>query len=86
MPPALLLLSASAAFAVRFKANAAAACVGVLAALCVPAVGNYYMADALSNGGTVSWAYVAFASLAALPAVLAFALLGLRLVGGRDVT
>lgn len=86
VPPALLMLSASAAFAVRFKANAAAACVGVLAALCVPAVGNYYMADALSRGGTVSWSYVASASLAAMPAVAAFALLGLRFMGGRDLS
>ena len=86
VPPALLLLSASAAFAVRFRANAAAACVGVVAALCVPAVGNYYMADALSGGGTVSWGYVASASLVALPAVAAFALLGLRFMGGRDLS
>ena len=86
LPPALVLLFASAAFAVRFRANAAAAAAGVVAALCIPAVGNYYMADALSKGGSVSWAYVAFASLAALPAALAFALLGLRLIGGRDVS
>jgi len=84
--PALVLLFASAAFAVRFRANAAAAAVGVVAALCVPAVGNYYMADALSRGGTVSWAYVAMASLAAFPAVLAFALLGLGFIAGRDVS
>ena len=84
--PALVLLFASAAFAVRFRANAAAAAVGVVAALCVPAVGNYYMADALSGGGTVSWAYVAMASLAAFPAVLAFALLGLGFIAGRDVS
>ena len=84
--PALVLLFASAAFAVRFRANAAAAAVGVVAALCIPAIGNYYMADALSKGGTVSWAYVAMASLAAFPAVLAFALLGLGFIAGRDVS
>ena len=86
VPPALVLLVVSAAFAVRFRANAAASAAGLVAALCLPAVGNYYMSDALSKGGTVSWGYVAFAALAALPAVLAFALLGLRFIGGRDVT
>ena len=86
VPPALVLLVLSAAFAVRFRANAAAAAAGLVAALCLPAVGNYYMSDALSKGGEVSWGYVAFAALAALPAVLAFALLGLRFIGGRDVT
>ena len=58
----------------------------MLAALCVPAVGNYYMADALSRDGTVSWGFVASASLATLPAVAAFALLGLRFIGGRDLS
>ena len=84
--PALVLLVASAAFAVRLRANAAAAAAGIVAVLCMPAVGNYYMADALSKGGMVSWTYVALASLASLPAALSFALLGFRLVGGRDVT
>ena len=86
VPPALVLLVASAAFAVRFRSNAAAAAAGIVVALGVPAVGNYYMADALSNGGEVSWVYVAFAALAALPAVLAFAFLGLRFIGGRDLS
>ena len=86
LPPALVLLAASAAFAVRFRANAAAAAVGVIAATGLPAVGNYYMSDALSRGGSVPWGYVAVASLAAVPAVLAFALLGIRFIGGRDVS
>ena len=84
--PALVLLAASAAFAVRFKANAAAAAVGVVAALCIPAAGNYYMADALSKGGVVPWSYVAIAAIAALPAVVAFLVLGIRFIGGRDVS
>ena len=84
--PALVLLSASAAFSVRFRANAAAAAVGVVAACCVPAVGNYYMADALSKGGSVPWAYVGLAALAALPAALAFVILGIGFIGRRDVS
>ena len=85
-PPALVLLAASAAFAVRLAANAAAAAVGVVAAICAPAVGNYYMADALSGGGSLPWGYVGLAALCAAPAALAFVLLGLRFVGGRDVS
>ncbi len=84
--PALVLLAASAAFAVRFKANAAAAAVGIVAALCIPAAGNYYMADALSKGGVVPWSYVAIAAIAALPAAVAFLVLGIRFIGGRDVS
>ena len=84
--PALVLLSASASFAVRFRGNAAAAAVGVVAALGMPAVGNYYMADALSKGGCVPWSYVGLAALAALPAALAFLILGVRFIGRRDVS
>ena len=86
LPPAAVLLLASAAAAVRLRANAAAAAVGVVAALSVPAVGNYYMADALSKGGVVPWSYVGCAALAALPAALAFLLLGVHLVGRGDLS
>ena len=44
------------------KANAAAACVGVVVTLLVPAVGNYYMSDALTGGGSVGWTYVGLAA------------------------
>lgn len=77
--PALVLLAASAAFALRFKANAAASAVGLVFAALVPAVGNYYLSDALSKGGAVPWSYVGLAALAALPAVAAFLLLGVFL-------
>ena len=86
VPPALVLLLVSAAFSVRFRANAAAAAAGLVAALSIPAVGNYYMADALSKEGEVSWFYVAFAALAVLPVVLAFTIVGLRFIGGRDLS
>ena len=93
IPPALLvglftaiLLSAAAAFAVRLKANAAASAAGVVFLALLPAVGNYYLADALAKGGSVPWAYVGCAALAALPAVLAFLFLGMRFINGRDVS
>ena len=81
-----VLLSASAAFAVPLKANAAASAAGVVLLASLPAVGNYYMADALAKGGSVSWAYVGFAALAALPAVLLFLFLGIHFINGRDVS
>ena len=84
--PAAVMTSAAAAFAVRFRANAAAAASAVVFAASLPAVGNYYMADALSHGGSVSWGYVALATLAALPAVAAFLLVGIRFACGRDVS
>ena len=82
----LVLLSAAAAFAVRLKANAAASAAGLVLLAFVPAIGNYYMADALSKGGTVPWTYVACAALAALPAVLVFLFLGIHFINGRDVS
>lgn len=83
---AFVLLSASAAFAVRLKANAAASAAGVVLLILLPAIGNYYMADALSKGGAVPWSYVGCAVLAALPAVLFFLLLGIHFINGRDVS
>ena len=81
-----VLLSASAAFAVRLKANAAASAAGLVLVAFIPAVGNYYMAEALAKGGSVPWAYVGCAALAALPAVLVFLLLGIHFINGRDVS
>lgn len=81
-----VLLSASAAFAVRLKANAAASASGVVFLLSLPAVGNYYMADALAKGGSVPWTYVGCAALAAGPAILLFLLLGIHFINGRDVS
>ena len=80
-----VLLSVASAFAVRFKANAAISCAGIVFAGTLPAVGNYYLADALSGAGTVPGLYVAAAALAALPAVGAFLLLGIRFMSERDV-
>ena len=83
---AVLLLSASAAFAVRLKANAAASAAGVVLLVLLPAIGNYYMTEALSKGGAVPWSYVGCAALAALPAVLLFLLLGIHFINGRDIS
>ena len=81
---ALVLRAASAAFAVRFRANAAASAVGLVFAALLPAVGNYYLSDALAKGGAVPWPYVGQAALAALPAVAAFLLLGVRFMNRQE--
>ena len=81
----LMLLASAAAFSVRFKANAAAGSVAVVAALLFPALGNYYLSDALSNGGAVSWGYVGLSALAAAPVILFFLFLGIRFFNGRDI-
>jgi len=83
--PAAVLMSAAAAFAVRMKANVAASCACAVFALMLPAVGNYYLVDALSAGGALPWTYIAIAAAVTLPAVAAFLLLGIRLINGRDV-
>ena len=82
--PSAVFLAAAAAFAVRLKANAAAAATGLVFALALPAVGNYYLSDALSGGGVLPWSYVAAAAAAALPAVVAFLLLGTGFAEARD--
>lgn len=81
-----VFVASAAAFAVRLRANAAAACVGVVAAVSLPAVGNYYLADALSNGGSVPWLYVGLAAVATAPAAALFLFLGIGFIGDRDVS
>ena len=81
-----VLLLAAAAFSVRFAANASSSALGVFAVLLLPAVGNYYLSDALSAGGTIPWSYVGLAALAVLPAVLFFVLLGIHLMDRRDIS
>ena len=81
---ALVPLSAAAAFAVRLRANAAAAAAGLVFAISLPAAGNYFLSNALSNGGSISWGYVALAALAAVPAVAFFLVLGAGFMSERD--
>ena len=81
---AMVPLAAAAAFSFRFRANAAAAACGVVVALMLPAMGSYFLSDALSGGGSVSWGYVGLAALAAVPAVVFFLVLGTGFIKGRD--
>ena len=83
--PALALLAASAAFAVRFKGNVALSLSSIVAALVLPVLGNYSLSDALAYGGTVPVVYVVAAFAAILPAVAALLILGVHFINGRDV-
>ena len=83
---AAVLLVASAAACVRFGGSAAAACAGLVFVAFAPVIGNYYLADALSDGGRVPWSYVGLALLGTAPAVALFAWLGIHLINGRDIT
>lgn len=84
--PALVLFAASAAFAVRFRANATAALTALVAAALLPALGNYCLSDALADGGAVGLSYFLLASAAILPAVAALLVLGVGLFKGRDIS
>ena len=81
----LAFLTVAAAAAVRFRANGAAATAGVLFALTLPVVGNYYQPEALANGGCVPAVDFGLAVLAACPAIAAFLLAGIWLFNGKDV-
>lgn len=74
--PALIMLSASAAFAIRFKFNAAASLSMLVFALFLPALGNYCVTDVVSAGESVTWIYLLVATAAALPPVVALLYLG----------
>jgi hypothetical protein len=83
--PSLALLAASAAFAVRFKANVASTLSAAVAIMLLPALGNYCLSDALAQGGMIPWTYLACATAAALPAIAALLLLGVHFINGRDL-
>jgi len=51
----------------------------------VPAVGNYFLSEALTKGGHVSWGYVGMAVLAVVPALAAFLTLGIRFFLDTDL-
>jgi len=93
LPVALLIvlwnlwpLAAAAALSMRFRAHAAAAGTGLVLLVSAPAVGNYYLPDALAGAGAVAWAYVGLAALALLPVLALFLGAGIHLIDTRDVS
>lgn len=83
--PSAVLLAVSAALAVRFKGNAVSSMCAVFCAVMLPALGNYCLSDALSDGGAIGAGYFLFAVLALAPAVAAALAAGVWLINGRDV-
>ncbi len=84
VPAAVFLVVASAA-AVRLKANQAVSVCGFLIMLSLPALGNYYLSETLSKGGSMDAAYGLRALLAAIPALAAALLAGVYLMNSKDV-
>lgn len=82
--PAAVFTVAAAAFAMRFKANSAAALCGLLFLASLPALGNHYLSGALAGGGTIPFRFIAAAAAAALPFVAAFAAIGVRFADNAD--
>lgn len=80
-----VFILAAAAFAAKFRDNAAASLAGLVFVLSIPALSGYYLSDALAQGGTIPWSYVALAGAATIPFAMAFALLGLMFFKDRDV-
>ena len=74
--PALILLAASAAFAIRFRFNAASSLAVLVFVLFLPALGNYCVTDVVSAGESVSWVYLLVATAAVLAPVAALLYLG----------
>ncbi len=73
------------AFALRFSANTASTLTAIATAFVLPALGNYCLSDALADGGSVPWAYLAVAFMAVVPAVALFLLIGIHFINERDV-
>ena len=83
--PAFVFISASAAFAVKWHENAATSAAGVLFLVSVPLLGNYYLSDILSKGGSLPLRHLGISFAATIPMVAAFVMLGVHLFEGRDV-
>ena len=82
----VVFLAATAAASVRLKANAALSAVALALVAFVPALGNYCVSDALSAGGSLSWAYVARSLAWAALLVAGFLLAGIALFNSQDLT
>ena len=84
--PAAVFAAAAASAVIALKPGIAVAVLVAFVLVSIPAVGNYYLADVFSRGGTVEWDYVALAALFALPAVAAFLVAGVYFFERRDIS
>lgn len=74
--PVVLLTVAASILAFRHRVNVAATGTGLVALALVPALGNYCVAEALTDGGSLPLRYVLSALVAAVPALGALIALG----------
>ena len=83
--PAAVFAAASAAFAARWRANAALSASGLLFAAALPLMGNYCLPDVLYKGGSLPPWHFALALVATAPLVAGFAAMGAQTLERRDV-
>lgn len=85
MFPAAIVTAASAAFAVKWRGNAAVSLAGLLCVIMLPLFGNYYLPGALAKGRSLPLDYLLLAGGVTLPLVGAFVLLGMLLFENREI-
>ena len=85
VPLAVFFTVLAGALAARFAANAATAITFIAVALCLPAFGSHYLADAVSRGAPVPWRYIALTYAAAAPLVVAAAVAGVHLFKNEEL-
>lgn len=83
--PLVFTVSVTAAAAVRFKTNTAAAVAVIAMVASLPALGNYCLSDALADGGSVGIGYFLTALAALVPGAAAALAAGIHFINGQDV-
>lgn len=84
MTGVVLLLSST--LAVSFASNIATSSAFAFIAAISPFIGNYYLVDALDRGGWISWGYVGWAFLFALPVLIALFSLGAFYADSKEIS
>ncbi len=83
--PAAVFVSVAGAAAARLKDHAAVSVSLFAILLSLPILGNYYIPNELTDGGSVSPGYLAMSFLAAMPLAAAALVAGVQLFKGRDM-
>lgn len=83
--PAAVVTAASAAFAVKWRGNAATSLAGVLCVVMLPLFGNYYLPGALAKGHSLPCSYLLLAGVVTLPLVAAFVGAGMLMFENREI-
>ena len=81
----VIYLSLSVALSLNFKAHTSHTIIGVIFALTLPVMGNFYLADALSHDGAVNLSYIGLSALSALLISCGVLILGLKYFKEKDL-